>query len=284
MPLHPTDRSPAARRSARWPGSWRSFAVLGLPLVLGLACATVPEGPAPDLEKQAASHRDLGGDYLVKGNDALALREFLAAEELSPTDPQIQHGLAEAYRRQGYFADAEQHLLNCIAWSAKDGPTKSRATVQLARLSLSSLYIQMERYGDAVTVSDVLVKDPTFPAPWLALSNKGWAEYKLGRLDAARASLGQALEYKSDFWRAQLNLGILESEAGDKAVALELFVRVLAAKPGAFPEAEVNYRIAQIYVSMGQRDRAVQHLTAATQSRRSGEWGKRSEEYLKILQ
>jgi Tfp pilus assembly protein PilF len=267
-----------------WPGRWRRGVVLGLPLVFGLACATVPDPATENFEKQAASHRDLGGDHLAKGNDALALGEFLAAAELAPTDPQIQHGLAEAYRRQGYFPDAEQHLLNCIAWSAKDGPTKSRPTVQLARLSLSSLYIQMERFDDAVTVSDLLVTDPTFPAPWLPLSNKGWAEYKLGKLDAARVSLGQALDYKHDFWRAQLNLGILESETGDKGEALELFDHVLAAKPGAFAEAEVHYRIGQIYVSMGQRDRAVQHLTAATQSRRSGEWGKRSEEYLKILQ
>jgi len=254
-------------------------------LALGLACAkpAILQGTDEDRFKRALAHRDLGADHLQHGDNALALRELLLSEEINPKDATTQAGLAEAYRRQGYLADAEKHLLRCIELATRQGVIGNRSTIQLARLNLSSLYVQLERYPESIEQSKMLANDPTFTAPWIALTNQGWAEYKLGRTEQARQTLGLALQYKADFWRALLNLGILEAEAGHKAEALPLFSRALAQKPGPLAEAEINYRIAEIYVSLGERDRALQHLTAAVQTKPSGEWGKRSEDYLKVL-
>ena len=47
--------------------------------------------------------------------------------------------------------------------------------------------------------------------------------------------------------------------------------------------AEANYRLAEIYVSLGKRDRAVSHLLAAVEGSPNGRWGQKSEEYLKLL-
>ena len=58
---------------------------------------------------------------------------------------------------------------------------------------------------------------------------------------------------------------------------------MLAQKPGPIAEAEAHYRMATIYISLGNRAKAVHHLTAATETRPSGEWGKRSADYLKRL-
>jgi Tfp pilus assembly protein PilF len=277
--LHCRRHRPRGRLSLAW------VALAALPLALGLACAkpASQQGTEDERFRRALAHRDLGADHLQHGDNALALRELLLSEEINPKDPSTQAGLAEAYRRQGHFAEAEKHLLRCIELANRQGATSSRSTIQLARLNLSSLYVQMERYPDSIEQSKLLANDPTFPAPWIALSNQGWAEYKLGRPDQARQTLGLALQYKDDFWRALLNLGILEAETGHKAEALPLFSRALAQKPGPLAEAEINYRIAEIYVSMGERDRALRHLTAAIQTKPSGEWGKRSEDYLKVL-
>ncbi len=256
-----------------------------LPLALGLACAkpAILQGTEQERFNRALAHRDLGADHLQHGDNALALRELLLSEEINPNDADTQSGLAEAYRRQGHFAEAEQHWLRCIELATRQGTLGHRSTIQLARLNLSSLYVQMERYPQSIEQSKLLANDPTFAAPWIALSNQGWAEYKLGRPDLARQTLGLALQYKSDFWRALLNLGILEAETGHRGEALPLFNRALAQKPGPLAEAEINYRIAEIYVSMGERSRALRHLTAAVQTKPSGEWGKRSEDYLKVL-
>jgi len=261
------------------------MALASLPLAVSLACATPPnlQGTQEERFRRALAHRDLGADHLQHGDNALALRELLIAEEINPKDPSVQSGLAEAYRRQGHYPEAEKHLVRCIELATRNGPTGQRSTIQLARMNLSSLYVQMERYPESIEQSKLLANDPTFPAPWIALSNQGWAEYKLGRVDQARQTLGLALQYKDDYWRSLLNLGILEAETGHKAEALPLFSRALKQKPGPLAEAEINYRIAEIYVSMGERDRALRHLTAAVQTKPSGEWGKRSEDYLKAL-
>jgi Tfp pilus assembly protein PilF len=241
------------------------------------------QGTDEERFQRALAHRDLGADHLQHGDNALALRELLLSEEINPKDAMTHSGLAEAYRRQGHSAEAEQHLLRCIELATRQGAAGNRSTIQLARLNLSSLYVQTERYPQSIEQSQMLANDPTFAAPWMALSNQGWAEYKLGRTDQARQTLGLALQYKSDFWRALLNLGILEAETGHQAEALPLFNRALAQKPGPLAEAEINYRIAKIYVSMGQRESALRHLMAAVQTKPSGEWGKRSEDYLKVL-
>jgi Tfp pilus assembly protein PilF len=254
-------------------------------LALGLACAkpAILQGTDEERFQRALAHRDLGADHLQHGDNALALRELLLAEEINPKDPMTESGLAEAYRRQGHFPEAEQHLLRAIELATRQGVTGNRSTIQLARLNLSSLYVEMERYPESIEQSKLLANDPTFAGPWIALSNQGWAEYKLGRTEQARQTLGLALQYKSDFWRALLNLGILEAGTGHPGEALRLFNRALGQKPGPLAEAEINYRIAEIYVSMGERQNALRHLTAAVQTKPSGEWGKRSEDYLKIL-
>ena len=281
---------PLHRLRGRTPGprgaqlSLSAIALAALPLALGLACAKPPNQQGTDEERfrRALAHRDLGADHLQHGDNALALRELLLAEEINPKDPETESGLAEAYRRQGHLKEAEEHLVRCIKLASRQG-TSARSTIQLARLNLSSLYVQMERYPESIEQSKMLASDPTFTAPWIALSNQGWAEFKLGKIDQARQTLGLALQYKDNFWRALLNLGILEAQAGPNAEALPLLSRALAQKPGPLAEAEINYRIAEIYVSMGERDRALSHLTAAVQTKPSGEWGKRSEDYLKTL-
>ena len=50
---------------------------------------------------------------------------------------------------------------------------------QSAHLTLSGLYIQMERYEESIAHAELLVDDPTFPKPWEPLTNKGWALMQL---------------------------------------------------------------------------------------------------------
>jgi tetratricopeptide (TPR) repeat protein len=175
---------------------------------------------------------------------------------------------------KGLNEDAERHLHKAL---------EVDPSFQDARLTLSGLYIQTGRYDAAIAEAQILIDDPTFPQPWTALTNKGYALYKLERRKEAREALGQAVEYAERYWRAQLNLAILDAEEGKRVDALERFERVLELRPGPLGAAEANYRIADIYVSLGNRERALEHLVAASSQRPSGPWGKRSEDYLKRL-
>jgi len=249
--------------------------VLGLAALGSTGCASTPSAMEEEARvAQAKSHFEIGVDHLSRGRTALALRELLAAESLAPERAQIQYALGEAYLLKSLHEQAETHLLRAI---------ELQPDYHDARLHLVVLYLQQERYAEAVQQSEVLIDDATFPGPWRALSNAGWAEYKLGDKTAARSHLELALEYSPHYWPAMLNLAILEAQEGHRPEAIALLGEILELHPGGSAAAEANYRLAEIYVSLGKRDRAVSHLLAAVEGSPNGRWGQKSEEYLKLL-
>src|SRR5262245_14442920 len=184
----------------------RLAALLATLALLG-GCATTDDvaagRPSAADESRARAHLSVGTNHLRDGHLPLAIRELRAAEELNPGDRWTQLTLAEAYRMKGLNADAERHLQKALAIDPK---------FQDARLTLSALYIQTERYAEAIEEAQILIDDPTFPQPWTALTNKGYALYKLERLAEAREALMTAVEYNDRYWQAQLDLGILDAE------------------------------------------------------------------------
>jgi Tfp pilus assembly protein PilF len=248
--------------------------VLALPIAAGLGCATTSATRTADRERRVRAHYNVAMNHLSEGRAGMAIRELQAAQSLDPKDPWIDLSLGEAYRLKAHTAEAEKHLKRAL---------ELRPDFHAAKLNLAALYIQMERYDDAIAASQELLDDATFPVPWKALTNQGYALYKLGRAPEARAALEQSLQYHANFWPACLNLAILDEGEGRHLEALEGLEKVLALKPGPVAEAEANYRMATIYISLGNRAQAVHHLTVAAETRPSGEWGKRSTEYLKRL-
>jgi Tfp pilus assembly protein PilF len=233
-----------------------------------------PVDPGPtDAQRRARMHYEVAVDRMRTGRNPEAIGELLQAVRLDPADANIRLALAEAYRRGGRVAETEEHLRAALAIDP---------AFQAAHLNLSGLYIQLERYEEATVHARHLVDDPTFPSPWRALTNLGWAEYKLGNVDDAARHLRLALDYRDSYWPARLNLGILAADRGDRDQAIDHFERVLAAEPGPLAEAEARYRLAELYVSMGDKRRAIAQLSKASDLR--GPWGKRSAEYLQTLQ
>lgn len=254
---------------------------LVLVLVAGLGLACAPGGsPSERAEKeanrrQAVARYNVGVHHLAEGHTALALRELRLALEKDSNDPWIHLALAEGYRRKASAQEAETHLRRALAIDPAFHP---------ARLSLSALLVQTGAFEEAVVQSQTLIDDPTFEAPWRAHTNLGWALFKLGRISEARRNLKLALEYRPYYWTAALDLGILEAETGNKLEAVRLFRKVLETDPGNLVAAEVNYRLGEVYVSLGKREEALAHLSQAVETRPNGNWGQRSQDYLKLLQ
>ena len=223
---------------------------------------------------KSSSRLEIGSDHLANGRSALALREFLAAEKLDPNNARVQYALADAYLARGKRDLAEQHVRRSLALFPD---------YHDARLFLAALLLLDSRYAEAIAECDKLVDDPTYEAPWSALTNRAWAEYKLGRVDQARETLAQAREFRQDYWPATLSLAILEQESGRRSEALRLYHDIIAQGPGASVESEVNYRIAELYVKLGKRREAVGHLTTSVARAPESQWAKKSQEYLKRL-
>jgi type IV pilus assembly protein PilF len=247
---------------------------LGAALLLPGCATTSRREESEQNARRATSHLNLGADHLQSGRAALALREFLTAATLDPRNPRIQYALGEAYLAQQKPDEAEQHFLKAL---------ELHAEYHDARLSLSGLYIVEKRYEESIAACQLLVDDPTYPEPWRAVANRGWAEYQLGRAAEARASLDLALEYNPTYWPAMLSLAVLEADAGRRLEAIVLLQQVIEIGPGPRVEAEVNYRLAENYIALGKRSRALSYLTTAVAQAPDGVWAKKSQEYLRLL-
>ncbi len=244
-------------------------------LLLAAGCSTPAQREQQQLDRRRAqSHFNIGVDHLKSGRAALALRELRKAALLDSKNPEIRYALADAYLRKQRLPEAEAELLKVL---------ELRPDYHDARVSLSALYIDLERYPEAIAQCAILADDPTFPAPWQALTHRGWADYKLGRIESARRAFEEAFEFNDRYWPALLNLGILARDEGKRSEAMRLFEQVLELRPNDNAAAEANYHLGQLYADAGQRDRARGYLRKAVVQDPDGRWGRKSETYLKQL-
>lgn len=251
------------------------FLLLGL--VLAVGCTTVD----PAASRQALTHRDLGSVYLGQGKLELAIREYRLSLGLYDRDAEAWFALGEAYRRKGRLKQAEQHLLHALVLD----PGK-----QDARLNLSAIYLQQKRWKEAIEQAQILVEDPTFLIPARALVNLGFAQYKSGDLVGARRSLNRALETNGSSYQAHADLGIVAYDEGEWVEAASHFrmaLRILEGRPVEIfgqVEAEIRFRIAMAQVRLGRRQRALEELRISASRGGQSEWGKKSRDYIAILE
>jgi type IV pilus assembly protein PilF len=262
-------------------GGLARLALVLVAALLATACVTTGGEPVDREEGRAASIRNVGIDHLQQGRTAMAIRKLVEANDLDPKDPATHLALGEAYRRKGMLDRAEQEYKRAIEVSPKTNDFNRQETV----LNLSALYIQMKRYDDAIAQCRTLVDDPTFSTPWRALTNMGWAAFKLGQITEARRYLEEALDFHPRYAPANLDLGIVEQQARQYLPALRRFeYAVEGDQMPADAIAEANYRMAEIYVALGKRAKAIEHFQVALDRSPYGEWGAQSQSYLELLQ
>ncbi len=279
MSVRETNEVPTPARPARWVGAARALLLL---VALGLAgcVTTTTDAPQMDEASMASATRDVGIDHLAQGRTAMAIRKLSEALSYDPSDPTTHHWLGDAYRRKGMFAEAEAELLT----SLKLNPDTANYDHQETVLNLAALYIQTKRFDDARIRCQTLIDNPTFSTPWRALTNRGWAEYSLGQYEAARASFLEALDFHPRYSPAHFNLGILEQRERHFLEALRRFELALDSRRlSPDGEAEANYRMAEVYVSLGRRGKAIEHFSMAVERSPYGQWGTQSKSYLELL-
>ncbi len=247
-----------------------------LVIVSTSACATL----SPQELRQVAASRDLGSMYLQRGQNELAIREYRRALKIDGRDAACHFGVGEAYRRKEAYELAEVHLRKALRYDPM---------LLEARLNLGVLYLQQEDWSAAIEQNRMLVDDPTFLLPERALVNLGWAEYKSGNLVDAERYLREAVLSNERSIYANLNLAIVLQENGDHVRAVTYLEKVLAilkdrpAESFRETEAQTRFRLAQAYISLGRRERALEHLRVASEQGGASEWGKRSQEYLGVI-
>jgi tetratricopeptide (TPR) repeat protein len=241
---------------------------------------TTTSAPEVDPVGLAAAIRDVALDYLRQGNAAMAIRELQRAQLKNPDDPLTYLGLAAAYRSKGLLPEAESHVLR----SLELGTDPQAPDYQLAVLTLATIYVQQERYEEARVQCQILIDDPTYSVPWVALTTRGWAEFKAGQFENARSSYLEALDYRTGYERAHFNLGILDQSQKrwlDAVRRLETATLSDRMSPEAL--AEAHFRMGEIYMTLGRPDKAIEHFGVAAEEAPEGKWGLQSRSYLELL-
>ena len=255
----------------------RALLVALLAGLAAIACATA----TPKDVSRADSHRDLAGVKLAKGETERAIKEYQTAIRFNPDDAESHFQIAAAYSRKGMLQDTERELREALRLDPEHLE---------ARLALGVAFLQMERWSDAAAEFERLAADPTFVRPTRALVNLGWAHYKAGDLERAKADFERAIVLDRSNYVAHLDLGIVYYDQGELVEAVQRFeecVRILAERPVKVfgpVEAEARYRVAQAYVRLGKRDRAVDSLRVAVDRGGESEWVRKSNDYLKVLE
>lgn len=252
-------------------------------VVASLGCATTASVDDGEIEVASVGRakRDLGIDYLSTGRTAMAIRELSASLEHEPSDPVTHLWIGDAYRRKGQSEKARVAFETAVRLAEEQ---RDPQTTQDARLNLSALLSQMGRYAEAIPHCEALSVDPTFSSPWRPLTNCAWAMMQIGRYDDARARLSTALDYFPRYGPALLNLGILESKLGHSLAAVTAFEKAIASgRLNGSGRTEANFRLGEIFVALGNREKAIAHFRAAVETGPMLEWGSQSQAYLDLL-
>jgi Tfp pilus assembly protein PilF len=246
-------------------------------LALATGCKTLTEREF----LLADQHRDLAATKLAQGEREAAVTEYKRALAINPNDPETHIGLAEAFRAKEMYSETERELKEALRLDPDHHE---------ARLALGVTHLQQQRWADAAAEFQRLADDPSFIRPARALVNLGWAHYKSGDLDQAAADFERALKQDRENYTAHLDLGIVLYDKGDLVEAIKHFeecASIIGERPAlAFgsAEAEARFRMAQAYVRLNQRDRAVSALRVAVERGGESEWARKSSDYLKVLQ
>jgi len=184
-------------------------------------CAATPGNPhAQSPERQAEAEYDLAREYFYKGAPREALDHVLKADKLDDNNAKALYFTSAIYLS---FCSGDRGLKapDCKMELADQYARKTLAHDEHfrdARNLLGNILILEEKYKDAITTLEPLVKDPSYNAVHLAWGNLGWAQVLDGQVDQGIASLRNAIT-QPKFCVGFYRLGVAYEKKGDLPMA-----------------------------------------------------------------
>jgi len=222
-------------------------------------------------KNDANVHYMLGISYLQEPNATLALKEFLAAEKLNPYDSDIQVALGQAYQMKKAYAAAERHYLHALDLDEGN---------PLYQNNLAALYLDMQRWDDAIRFFKSAADNLLFTSSEVALAGMGFAYSRKGDFPAAVSAYQQALERNPRYLVPKLRLGEIYLNQGKIDDALRELKPVAAVTPSS---AEVYYFLGMAFMRKLQRPQAEASFREAVRLGAESEFGIKAEQQLRQL-
>jgi Tfp pilus assembly protein PilF len=235
-------------------------------LLLTTACAS----PGKKKGTQAEVHFILGLAFLQEQNPTLALKEFLKAEEFDSRDHRIQAALGQAYQLRKAYPQAEAHYLRALRLDRNNSQYRN---------NIGALYLDMQRWDEAIVYFRQAADDLLFSTPEMALTGLGLAHFQKGDYAEAIAAYREALDYRPRFALARLRLGEVFFAQGETGQAIAEYRQALMVAP-EFVLA--HYKLGLAYLQAQETAKAKASFAAANRLAPDSEPGRLAGNYLEM--
>jgi type IV pilus assembly protein PilF len=195
-------------------------------------------------EKAGELNKQLGTEYLRKGNLALAKEKLERAEKYNPRDAEVHSVLAVLYERLGIPKEVDEHYKTAIRLAPKDPQISNNYAVYLCRNGRNDEGVK--RFLEAA-------QNPLYRTPEVAYTNAGVCFRRAKKLDEAAATFTRALQIRPNNAEAVYQYSDLELERGDLGKSREIIDKYL----GSY-DATADLLFTAVRVTTAQGDRVAQ--------------------------
>lgn len=202
--------------------------------------------------RQAVQSYKLGSNALNNGDHLEAIGHLQKAVELDNANYRYQHWLGVAYSLNGELDKAETHLKESLRINPQH--TESHNV-------LGTIYIEQERYDEAVASLRKVIKDKSYPEPKFGYFNLGKCLARQNRHEEAIAAYGLAVQYDPKFHRAHIALGEIYKQQKDYTQMLYHYQK---AEPANANNVNVLFNIGYANFQLRNYDAAKRYLAQVT--------------------
>jgi len=224
--------------------------------------------------EKADIHLNIASAYMGSNQYALALKELLDAEKLTPKDPKV-------------------HYLLGIVYHAKEMPDKAMAELKTALdlkpdysdvySFIGTIYMNHSQWDLAIDSFNKALANPLYSTPAVALYNMGRAYFGKGQYRDAVKKYEEARAkdpYSVPLFLIAQHTGIALFHLGDTEKAVVYFNHALVLAPSLI---EVNFWLGQSYLKLNRRKDAISAFQTYLKSAPDSDFARIAKKHLEEL-
>jgi type IV pilus assembly protein PilF len=217
--------------------------------------------------------------FLQLASDQFAQKEYNKAIESTLEALKFNPKLWAAYNHLGIifmetkrYQKAEENFKKAITMQPNFSEAENNYGVFLNR---------MDRYSEAIPHFEKALQNEAYMTPENALTNLGYAYFKLGKNAKAKAYHQKALDIIPEFCLANKNMGDIYAKEKNFKMAANYFEKSTTTCP-LYEESQ--YKLGLVLMKLGKKSVAKNKFEQLIQKHKSGPYVDRSQEVLKYLQ
>lgn len=244
---------------------------VGSLLVLSLGACSHLSGGTSKTDK-AQLYLQLSSDMFAQRNYSKAIEYCNQSIDENPEFAAAYNHLGIIYMETKRFSKSEKAFRKALEIQPDYPEVYNNMGVLMNR---------QERFSEAIQNLNRALKADSYITPENALTNLGYAYFRLGKLPQAKAYHQRALDVLPDFCLANKNMGDVFAKEKKYSKSAAYYNRALATCP---LYEESHYKLGLALMKMGQKNTAKAELEKLLQRHKSGAYVQRSQEVLKYLE